>query len=88
LLAALSTAEGHLDKLLADLGKVSRVRRHRALPIDEMPGFIARLSDVGGMGARALMFGILMAARWGKPGAPHGARWTLLAESEQHLQSA
>ncbi|WP_426043330.1 tyrosine-type recombinase/integrase [Brevundimonas sp. TWP2-1] len=79
--------KGHLDKLLADPGKVSRVRHHRALPIDEMPEFIARLSKVGGMGARALMFGILTAARsgetrgatWGEIDLGRGT-WTLPAE--------
>ena len=79
--------KGHLDKLLADPGKVSRVRHHRALPIDDMPAFIARLSEVSGTGARALMFGILTAARsgetrgatWGEMDLSRGI-WTLPAE--------
>lgn len=79
--------KGHLDKLLADPGKVSRVRHHRALPIDDMPGFIARLAEVRGMGARALMFGILTAARsgetrgvtWGEIDTPRGI-WIVPAE--------
>ncbi|GLK50196.1 bacteriophage P4 integrase [Brevundimonas intermedia] len=64
--------KGHLDKLLADPSKVSRVRHHRALPIDDMPGFIARLGEVWGVGARALLFGILTA---GRSGETRGAAW-------------
>lgn len=79
--------KGHLDKLLADPSKVSRVRHHRALPIDDMPGFIARLAEVGGVGARALLFGILTAARsgetrgatWGEMDVARGT-WTVPAE--------
>lgn len=63
---------GHLDKLLAKPSRVAKVTHHRALPIDDMPSFMARLSGVSGMGARALEFAILTAARSGEV---RGATW-------------
>ena len=63
---------GHLDKLLAKPSKVAKVTHHKALPIDDMPGFMTRLGAVSGAGARALEFAILTAARSGEV---RGATW-------------
>lgn len=63
---------GHLDKLLAKPSKVRRIVHHRALPIDEISTFMIRLRDADGVGARALEFAILTAARSGEV---RGATW-------------
>ena len=63
---------GHLDKLLAKPSKVHRIVHHRALPIDEISAFMMRLRDAEGVGARALEFAILTAARSGEV---RGATW-------------
>ncbi|MBL0420504.1 integrase arm-type DNA-binding domain-containing protein [Ramlibacter sp. AW1] len=64
--------KGHLDKLLAARGKVAKVQHHKALPIDDVPAFLARLREQAGMGARALEFAILTLARSGEV---RGATW-------------
>ncbi len=64
--------KGHLDKILAAPTKVTKVRHHKALPIDQTPGFLAALRDQAGTGARALEFAILTAARSGEV---RGATW-------------
>lgn len=64
--------KGHLDKILAAPTKVAKVQHHRALPIDDVPGFFAQLGEQVGMGARALEFAILTAARSGEV---RGALW-------------
>ncbi|MBX9574557.1 MAG: integrase arm-type DNA-binding domain-containing protein [Caulobacteraceae bacterium] len=63
---------GHLDKLLARPSRVAKVTHHPALPIDEVAGFMVRLRAAEGMGARALEFAILTAARSGEV---RGATW-------------
>lgn len=63
---------GHLDKLLAKPSRVAKATHHRALPIDDAGAFVARLREHEGMGARALEFAILTAARSGEV---RGARW-------------
>lgn len=63
---------GHLDKLLAKPSQVSAVEHHAALPYREVAGFMQALSEVSGMGARALEFAILTAARSGEV---RGATW-------------
>jgi integrase len=63
---------GHLDKLLPAHSKVRKVEHHAALPYAELPGFIAALRAQEGIGARALEFAILTAARTGEV---IGARW-------------
>nr|WP_235599188.1 site-specific integrase [Brevundimonas naejangsanensis] len=63
---------GHLDKLLAKPSKVHKIVHHRALPIDEISAFMIRLRDAEGVGARALEFAILTAARSGEV---RGATW-------------
>lgn len=63
---------GHLDKLLAKPSRVAKATHHRALAIDDAGDFVARLREQEGMGARALEFAILTAARSGEV---RGARW-------------
>ncbi len=63
---------GHLDKLLAKPSKVHRVVHHRALPLDDIAAFMVRLRGAEGVGARALEFAILTAARSGEV---RGATW-------------
>lgn len=63
---------GHLDKLLPKRSKVQRVQHHAALPYAELPAFYARLQAQEGLGALALRFAILTAARTGEV---IGARW-------------
>ena len=71
---------GHLDKLLPAPGKVAKQDHYQALGVDAMPGFISSLREQNGMGARALEFAILTAARSGEV---RGAIW-----SEIDLQAA
>ena len=57
---------GLLDKLLPNPNKISPHKHHRALPIDAMPEFYARLRTQVGVSAQALEFLILTAARTGE----------------------
>lgn len=71
---------GHLDKKLAQPGKLKARRNerlgsdghHAAMAIDDAAPFMARLRDAEGMGVRALEFAILTAARSGEV---RGASW-------------
>ena len=63
---------GHLDMVLATPGKIQKVEHHPALPFDDLGAFMALLRQVEGMGARALEFAILTAARSGEV---RGATW-------------
>lgn len=63
---------GHLDKLLATPAKVAKVEHHAALPYTEIGSFMAELRQQVGMGARALEFTIITAARSGEV---RGATW-------------
>jgi integrase len=54
---------GHLEQLLPARAKVRKVKHHSALPYAEVPAFLAKLREQDGMGARALEFTILTAAR-------------------------
>ncbi|HEX7636305.1 MAG TPA: integrase arm-type DNA-binding domain-containing protein [Noviherbaspirillum sp.] len=63
---------GHLDNLLPTPGKVAKVEHHAALPYLEIGSFMADLRKQAGMGARALEFAILTAARSGEV---RGATW-------------
>ncbi|MEO6743979.1 MAG: integrase arm-type DNA-binding domain-containing protein [Caldimonas sp.] len=65
--------KGGLDKLLPAAGRVSRVKHHPAVPVGQMGAFMTRLRAAEGMGARALEFAILTAARSGEV---RGARWS------------
>jgi len=63
---------GHLDKTLPRPSKVAAVKHHTALPLKAMGPFMKALRVVEGMGARALEFVILTAARSGEA---RGATW-------------
>lgn len=63
---------GHLDKLLPKPSKVAKVEHHAALPLDDMGEFMQNLRALDGIGARALDFAILTAARSGEV---RGATW-------------
>ncbi|MFO7593449.1 MAG: integrase arm-type DNA-binding domain-containing protein [Pseudomonadota bacterium] len=63
---------GNLDAVLPKPRKLAKVTHHRALPFDQMPDFMIELRKREGMGARALEFAILTAARSGEV---RGATW-------------
>ncbi len=78
---------GNLDGALPAARKVAKVQHFEALPIDALPGFMARLLAAAGMGARALQFAILTASRTGAVRTAEwgdidldGAVWTAPAE--------
>ncbi len=62
----------NLDHLLPQTGKLARVEHHAALPWSDMGAFMAALRGKAGIGARALEFAILTAARSGEV---RGAIW-------------
>ena len=64
--------KGHLDKLLAAPSKIQKVEHHPAIPVDDMSAFVRDLRVRSGVGARALEFLILTAARSGEV---RGAAW-------------
>ncbi len=64
--------KGHLDHLLPAKSKVRRVQHHAAMPYSQLPEFMAVLHEHDSIGARALEFLILTAARSGEV---IGARW-------------
>jgi len=64
--------KGHLENLLAMPTKIAKVEHHAALPYRDMGAFMADLSRREGIGARALEFAILTAARSGEV---RGATW-------------
>ncbi|MFM2120808.1 MAG: hypothetical protein RL722_2276 [Pseudomonadota bacterium] len=63
---------GNLDAVLPKPSKVAPVDHHAAVPWRSMPAFWSRLASVDGMGAQALRFCILTAARSGEV---RGATW-------------
>lgn len=63
---------GHLDKLLPAPGKLIKPEHYPALPASELGEFMHELRQVDGVGARALEFAILTAARSGEV---RGASW-------------
>ncbi len=63
---------GHLDKLLPKPSKVNNREHHTALQVSDVGAFMVRLRAAEGMGARALEFAILTAARSGEV---RGATW-------------
>lgn len=63
---------GGLDKLLPAPSKVTKVVNHAALPVNAVGAFMPLLRAADGMGARALEFAILTAARSGEV---RGATW-------------
>lgn len=78
---------GHLDHLLPGKSKVRRVRHHAALPYAEIPAFMPLVREQTSIGARALEFLILTAARtsealkatWDEIDLANGV-WTVPAE--------
>lgn len=64
---------GHLDKLLPKPGKIAKVKHHPAVPVADAPAAVDRIVATPGMGARALLFQILTAARSGEV---RGATWS------------
>ena len=64
--------KGHLDKILAKPGKVTKVEHHPALPIDQIANFMLALRQRHGITARALEVLILTATRSGEV---RGACW-------------
>ncbi|MBK9520351.1 MAG: integrase arm-type DNA-binding domain-containing protein [Rhodocyclaceae bacterium] len=64
---------GHLDVLLASPEEVQKIDHHPALPFDQLGAFMEQLRQQEGMGARALEFVILTAAR---SGDVRGAVWS------------
>ncbi len=57
---------GNLDAALPKASRVAKVTHHAAVPVANVPAFFARLRSQPGMGARALEFVILTAARSGE----------------------
>jgi integrase len=64
--------KGGLDIVLPKPRKITKVKHHTALPWQEVPAFMPDLRKLGGMGAKALEFAILTAARSGEV---RGATW-------------
>jgi integrase len=65
--------KGHLGEVLPARGQIKKIQHHPALPFAEVPDFMAQLAAREGMGARALEFLILTAARSGEAS---GAKWS------------
>jgi integrase len=57
---------GHLDKMVPARAKVQAVQHHAALPYRDLPAFMSSLCAQTGIGALALQFAILTAARTGE----------------------
>lgn len=64
--------KGNLDAILPKPSKIAKVKHHKALPIDDMGEFMARLRRKRGVAARALEFLILTASRTSEV---RGATW-------------
>ena len=64
---------GNLDAALPKASKLTKVEHHAAVPLVEAPAFMHSLRQQPGMGARALEFVILTAARSGEV---RGVTWT------------
>lgn len=64
--------KGHLDAILKAPNKIQKAEHHKAIPYAEMPPFMKALPQQESMGARALEFAILYAARSGEV---RGATW-------------
>jgi integrase len=65
--------KGNLDAALPEASKVAPVRHHVAVEVKDGPSFMKRLKAQPGMGARALEFAVLTAARSGEV---RGATWS------------
>lgn len=65
--------KGHLDHLLPAPGKITKTGHHRAIAVADIGTFMTSLRAQDGVGARALEFVILTAARSGEV---RGATWS------------
>jgi integrase len=65
--------KGHLDTLLVKPAQIQKIEHHAALPFADIGVFMAELVKMEGIGARALEFAILTAARSGEV---RGAVWS------------
>ena len=63
---------GHLDKVLTAPAKTTKRGHHEAIPVGDLGAFMVKLRAADGMGALALEFTILTAARSGEV---RGATW-------------
>jgi integrase len=54
---------GHLSEMLAKPGKIATVKHMGAVPVDQIPGFVAELRSRDTSAARALEFVVLTAGR-------------------------
>jgi integrase len=63
---------GHLEAILPKKNAVATVKHFRSMPWSELPKFMVALKEKAGVGARALEFTILTAARSGET---RGAAW-------------
>jgi integrase len=72
--------KGHLSEVLPAPGKVAKPIHHAALAYADMPEFMAELRKREGVGARALEFTILTAARTGEV---IGAQWSEINFAER-----
>lgn len=72
--------KGNLQMMLAAPAKVARKTHHRAMAVDAVGGFFADLQKQEGMGARALEFLVLTAARSGEV---RGAVWSEFDQAAQ-----
>jgi len=71
---------GNLDLSLPLPGKVHKVKHLAAMPVEEVPAFMRKLADKQGVGAMALRFAILTAARSGEIRA---AEWSEIDVTEK-----
>jgi integrase len=58
--------KGHLDQVLPPVRKVAPVAHHPAMDYRQVPQFVAKLRQLGGVAAKALQFLILTAGRAGE----------------------
>jgi len=65
--------KGNLDAALPKASKVAPVRHHAAVEVKDVPLFMKRLRSQAGVGAQALEFAVLTAARSGEV---RGATWS------------
>ena len=68
--------KGNLDAALPNASKVAPVRHHAAVELKEVASFMKRLRSQEGVGARALEFAVLTAARSGEVRGAPGRRST------------
>jgi integrase len=65
--------KGHLENLLANTSRISRIKNHPSLPWQQVGAFMLAIRAREGLAARALEFAILTACRSGEA---RGARWS------------